>query len=114
MAIKSTEQKNSRYIQGGITDEFQNRLGWWERKVYITQSTDLDYEITQKFHLRPDLVAKQLYGTTALMWLVLQYSSINDINTEFVAGKIIKLPAPERVLTTFLNTSTGGLRGVRS
>lgn len=110
MANKSTDQRNSRYVQGGSTDIFKNRLGWWERNIYINRTSDIDYEITQKFHLRPDLVAKQLYGTTALMWLVLQYSNIVDINTEFVAGKIIKLPAPERVATTFLNSAVGSSR----
>ena len=28
---KSTERRSSRYVQGGLTDVYDQRLGWWER-----------------------------------------------------------------------------------
>jgi hypothetical protein len=42
------------------------------------------------------------------MWLVLQYNSIVDINTEFVAGESIILPTFERAQTQILTKSVGG------
>lgn len=108
MPVNSVEQKHSRYVQGGDTDRFENRLGWWERLTFPKHPTDFNFLITPKYNLRPDLVAKDVYGTANLMWLVLQYSNIVDINTEFISGKNMLLPTTERVLSSMLGRSTGG------
>jgi len=104
----SAEQSKSRYVQGGRVDRFQNRLGWWERFPLPRSSDDITFPITRQFDRRPDLVAFQVYGQVSLMWLVLQYNSIVDINTEFIAGKSIILPTFERTQTQILTKSVGG------
>lgn len=104
----SAESNNGRYVQGGLTDRFRNRLGWWERFPLERQTDDIRVTITKDTEGRPDLVAFRIYKKATLMWLVLQYNNIVDINTEFVAGKTIVLPTPRRVQVSILSNSTGG------
>lgn len=104
----STESTISRYTQGGLTDRYQTRLGWWERFVIEKQPDDIRFIISSEYEARPDLVAYQLYRRATLQWLVLQYNNIVDINTEFVSGKIILLPTPQRVQVSILANITGG------
>ena len=92
--------KHSRYTSGGITQQFANRLGWWERKVLNKQDDDIHFIITPQFEKRPDLIAYHYYGDTRLMWIVLQYNNIVDPEVELVTGKEILLPTEERVLYT--------------
>lgn len=97
MARKSTDDINSRYIQGGTTEVFPNRLGWWERRTFPSDVSDVEYTIPEKYNLRPDLLAYDIYGKSDYFFLVLQYNNILDVNEEFVTGKIIMLPDPQRV-----------------
>lgn len=107
-AKNSTDQRLSRYVQGGVTDRYNKRLGWWERSLFETSNDDITYVIPQSRDRRPDLVAKDAYGQVSLMWLVLQYNYIVDIETEFRAGKEIKLPTQQRVLSQFMTQAIGG------
>jgi hypothetical protein len=105
MARKSTEIPNSRYVQGGKTQQLANRLGWWERKIIPTDSTDERFIITAKYSKRPDLLAAHRYGKSSLGWVILQLNNIIDINTEFVEGQTILLPTPSRVFYGILKDS---------
>lgn len=112
MAVRnSTQNSKSRYTQGGDTETFQRRLGWWERDLENFQHADDDVFITiaNKYDRRPDVLAADYFGSAQLMWLVLQYNSIVDINEEFLAGKRIRLPNTSRALFSMLNKSTGGV-----
>lgn len=91
----------SRYVQGGTVEVFPDRLGWWERKVFIVTADDLFFTIDAVYNQRPDKLAYDLYGKATYIWLVLQYNNILDITTEFVQGKEIFLPTPQRVLFEF-------------
>ncbi len=106
----SADQSKSRYTQGGVVDRFQNRLGWWERFTLPRRSDDVTFIITRQYERRPELVAFSMYGQVSLMWLVLQYNQIVDINTEFVAGKTLVLPTFARVQTNILSQQVGGNR----
>lgn len=108
MNRNSTDAAKSRYVHGGLTDRYANRLGWWERKQLVGHSTDFNFTLKGKHSLRPDLVAAEVYGNSNLMWLVLQYNNIVDVNTEFVLGQTIVLPDPRRVYGGLLNSRTGG------
>ena len=99
---------NGRYVQGGLTDSYRNRLGWWERFPLEKQTDDLVVTITKDNEGRPDLVSFMIYKRANLMWLVLQYNNIVDINTEFVVGKRLVLPTPQRVQTSIMSQTTGG------
>jgi hypothetical protein len=104
----SSDNNNGRYVQGGLTDRFQNRLGWWERFPIKRQTDDIRFTLSKETEGRPDLVAHRVYKKATLMWLVLQYNNIVDINTEFVSGKTIVLPTPRRVQVSILSNTVGG------
>lgn len=104
--FKLYEDKNSllkrysRQRQGGETDIFKKRLGWWERRTDIPkdQVDDIRFTIESMHEFRPDIVAFVTYGRADLEWLVLQYNNIVDINEEFKAGTVINLPSVNRAL----------------
>lgn len=102
----SLKKSRSRMLNGGETEIKGNKLGWWERKHLPKEgATDIEVKIDEEYVGRPDLVAFDFLGTTRLMWLVLQYNDIVDINEEFALGKIIVVPSPTRANTLFSNTS---------
>jgi len=107
----SVQNRESRYTQGGETETYEKRLGWWERDIDTFQPdvSDIIVTIAPQYDRRPDKMAFDFYGRSGLMWLVLQYNSIVDINEEFIAGKKIRLPEPSRASLTLLNKRTGGV-----
>lgn len=106
----STDNKSSRYVQGGLTDLYEKRLGWWDRYTFTKDDTDMVVTLDSKYHQRPDLLAYDMYGSSNYEWLVLQYNNILDIITEFVVGKEIRLPTKSRADRDFLVSQTGGNR----
>jgi len=105
MAVKkSNNVSNGRYSYGGGTVDFGNRLGWWDRANLPSSESDMSITITSKYAKRPDLLAYDLYGQSTLLWLILQYNNIIDVNTEFVEGTKLILPTKTRVMTELLNT----------
>jgi hypothetical protein len=94
----SVKKKNSRYLQGGTTDVFKERLGWWEKRtdILVDQIDDIEFTITKRYEHRPYLVAKIFLGREDLEWLVLQYNEIVDVMEEFVAGRTIRIPSKNR------------------
>jgi len=104
----STDSRDSRYVQGGTTDRYSNRLGWWERRELPKSYDDLSFTISPELAGRPDQIAYRFYKKDKLAWLVLQYNNIVDIEEELAAGKTIILPSPQRVLMGILTQSTGG------
>ena len=103
----SLESKNSRYIQGGLTQPNTNRLGWWERDIILPAEDDITFVVTITFAQRPDAIASAFYDNPTLAWIVLQYNTIQDVETELVVGKTIKLPSKNRVLTSILSRPLG-------
>jgi len=109
MAINSSVQdKQSRYVQGGETNVYSNRLGWWERETIPTADDDIEVNIVARYDGRPDLMAFDLYGKAAYMWVILQFNGILDINTEFTKGTVLRVPSYQRTvfdITTKPNNS---------
>lgn len=101
---KSNKQSAGRFVQGGKVDDFGNRLGWWEPKVFATSPSDVQLILTSKYNRRPDLLAFDLYGKSGLMWFVLQYNSISDI-TKFETGLTIVLPTRARLFGEMLTNT---------
>ena len=101
-------QKNGRYVQGGITDVFHSRLGWWERAVFEQRTDDVITHVRPGESGRPWLISYRIYNQDSLGWLVLQHNNIVDINEELIPGKRIRLPAPSRVSLSILVNPTGG------
>lgn len=104
MAGRSDRQDQGRYIQGGSVESFPKRIGWWERNPLPFADSDVSYNIIPKYSKRPDLLAFDLYGSSRLMWLVLQFNTIIDINTEFITGRKLRLPLRSRVYSELLTT----------
>lgn len=103
MAAKSNNVALGRYGFGGGTVDFDNRLGWWERTNFAPSTTDSTITLANKYNRRPDLLSYDVYGQSTLMWIILQYNNIIDVNTEFVSGATIILPSKTRVFTEILN-----------
>lgn len=110
MVVKKTQfrqyqNKNSlrkrycRYAQGGNTDEFANRLGWWERfDLTDTQNDDIFIsKLPKTYEKRPDLLAFDMYNRSDYDWVILQYNNIVDIEEEFIAGVSLIVPSKLRV-----------------
>lgn len=95
---KSTDNKKSRYVQGGETEEFQKRLGIWDRKTIPYRDDDITHVVSNEEAGRPDLISYNVYGTPDLMWLVLQFNNILDPTLELDVDTELRLPTPERVL----------------
>ena len=104
----STDNTLTRYVQGGITDVYKNRLGWWDGYTITSSTDDITIVLESKYNQRPDILAFDMYGKASLMWLVLQYNSIVDINEEFVTGTQIVLPTRTRVFSSILTYQPGG------
>jgi len=104
----SVDDFNSRYVQGGLTDVFPNRLGWWERRTFASHPTDKEFVIPAEYHQRPDKLAYDIYGRTDYYFFLLQRNNIIDIFDEFVTGKTIFLPTPTRMSLEFMSKQPGG------
>lgn len=98
----SLDNKRSRYVQGGTTEEFKKRLGWWERRLIPRRDDDIIYTITSDDVGRPDLISYNVYGTAELLWLVLQYNNILDPTTELNIGTELILPSPTRAILSII------------
>jgi hypothetical protein len=106
----ATDVRDSRYVQGGDTDRYPMRLGWWERRLLERSDTDITVTVLASENNRPDLVSNRIYGKSTYVWLVLQYNNIVDVQTEFLTGTELVLPSPRRVALDIINRPVGGKR----
>ena len=104
---KSTNSQSGRYVQGGSTEQYENRIGWWERRNFAKSYDDVTVTVTPRTACRPDLIAYDIYQKANLQWFILQYNNIADINTELTAGTKLTLPTPARMQSTVMTQSTG-------
>jgi len=104
----STENRNSRIVQGGTTDIHNKRLGWWEKRTLNKQDDDIFITIREQENARPDMISNRLYGKPIYAWLVLQYNNIVDPEVELTTGKIIRMPTRSRLILDIITKSEGG------
>ena len=104
----AVENQHSRYVQGGDTDRFSNRLGWWERRDFPKQDDDIRIKVFSGEAGRPDLISFRAYGNARYAWLVLQYNTIVDPVTELTTGTELLLPNESRLLLDIITKTTGG------
>ncbi len=105
---KSTDSRNSRYVQGGTADIYSNRIGWWERRILERQDDDIRIIIKSTEGQRPDLISHRVYGKATYSWLVLQYNNIVDPVTEMIPGKELFLPTQVRLALDIITKPPGG------
>ncbi len=106
----SVEQQYGRYVQGGETDRYSNRLGWWERREIPKREDDHRLVVFSGEAGRPDLISFRAYGTARYAWLVLQYNTIVDPITELATGSEILVPDESPLLLDIMTKTTGGNR----
>lgn len=104
----STESRTSRYVQGGLTDIYGKRLGWWEKRKIEKQDDDFLFAILDGETARPDLISQRVYGKPVYAWLVLQYNNIVDPETELVVGNILRMPTQQRLILDIVTKPEGG------
>jgi len=104
----STESRNSRYVQGGLTDIYKTRLGWWERRILEKQDNDIVTTVLDREVARADLISFRIYGKATYAWLVLQYNNIVDPETELVKDKSLRLPSQQRLILDIITKPEGG------
>jgi hypothetical protein len=73
--------------------------------MFKTDHTDVVFNLTPKYHNRPDLLAFEVYGRPDLQWFVLQYNNILDVIEEFTSGTQITLPTKQRLFGQMLVAS---------
>lgn len=87
MAYKRTSHLRSTPIVNGYTDLFVP-------SVEPDFNNADEFEITQQYHQRPDLLAYDLYGESRFWWLFVVYNKnqiVNPIN-DFTRGLTIWVP----------------------
>lgn len=107
---KSTDNRNSRYVQGGTTELYSNRTGWWERRVFERQDDDIRFIVGNSEARRPDVISQAVYGKAIYAWLVLEYNNIIDVETELLSGAELFLPSKQRLILDIITKAPGGLR----
>lgn len=86
----------NRINYGTIYTDVDKKIIFWERKNIPIADDDVFYQIEAKYHLQPDLLAHDLYGTTKAEWIILLMNNIENPFVDFVAGKTIRLITPTR------------------
>jgi hypothetical protein len=66
------------------------------------ETDDVEFKITQTYQYRPDLLAFDLYGNSALWWVFYQRNpnALTAPPLDFVANKMIYLPKISTLQTT--------------
>lgn len=101
-------QKNGRYVRGGVTEVSPRFTEWWERAEVVYDTSDVVYVMEEKYVGRPDLLAYVFYGDTRLKWVIMQYNNIID-PAELVAGLMLIIPTTDKVTSTFGVKKVGGV-----
>lgn len=104
----SANNSRGRYSQGGTTDRYPTRLGWWDRRTLPKSDTDIIITIDARYQYRPWMVAYDYYGSESLEWVILQYNNILDTMEEFGQGVVITIPTSARLNLEILSKQSGG------
>lgn len=102
----------SRYVAGGSTETANGRIEWWERNIMATDVTDIEYAVEKFYEGRLDLISSVFYDEPRWWWVLAQYNNMTDPISETTEGRIIYIPAKDR-LQLMLMTVTGGSRSTK-
>jgi len=88
---KVTYKNTSPWFETVQNDEY---LEYFNIRPIPGHADDILYTIGPQYHLRPDLLAFDLYGTAKLWWVFAQrnFNTIEDPVFDFKAGVQIYLP----------------------
>lgn len=113
MTTNSLKTKNSRYVQGGLTEYGEIGLEVWDRYTFSRHPSDMEYIVEDKYKHRPDLIAFAFYEDWRLWWFICQFNNILDPHAELVTGLVLRIPTKERVELLFSHKA-GGVVSTRS
>ena len=105
----SVNYKSSRYVLGGISETSPGFLQWWEKNFLASDPTDVIYTLEKKFEGRPDLLAYEFYDDDTLWWVICQYNTVLDFNSEFVEGLVLTIPTLDRITVAMSASRLGGV-----
>lgn len=111
--MSSVDIRNSRYVNGGVTEVSPGRVEWWERRIFPQDVMDDVYTVEPVYVGRLDLIANAFYDEPRYWWIIAQYNNILDPIAEIVIGKELFIPKKARLQTDFLNGKTGGIATTR-
>lgn len=98
MAIDNSLYLNtSRYVQGGTSETANGRIEWWDRNVYPYDATDRTYVVETVYNGNPQAISTVFYGEPRYWWFICQYNNILDPVSEISAGRILLIPAKDRM-----------------
>jgi hypothetical protein len=106
-------RKNGRYVLGGTTEVSAGFLEWWERHEIEKDPSDIIYFLEAKYVGRHDLLATAWFGDPGLHWVIPQFNDIIDPDTEMVAGKLLLIPATEKLESFKTGIHVGGVPSTR-
>lgn len=110
--MKSTDNKTSRYVSGGTTENEELGIGWWERKDITQLELDKVVQVTGRHVNRIDLIAYDFLGDSKLWWVIAMYNIILDPHSEIYEGKYIRIPSTSAV-QLLLSGKPGGVNSQR-
>ena len=108
----SLYNKYSRYERGGLSEQANGFIEWWERTIFPKDATDITYAVENFYAQRLDLIASVFYNEPRWWWIIAQYNNILDPFTEITAGRVLLIPTKAR-LTLMLPTNQGGTGSTR-
>lgn len=90
----ATYSKSSAYYSTG---QFGSFLDILEYRSVPKQKDDVEYRIDSVYQYRPDMLAFDLYGNSALWWVFAARNPnvIKDPIFDFVSGTVIYIPKQE-------------------
>ena len=104
--------KYSRYVGGGITEQSNDMIEWWERSIFEQDDSDIIYTVENFYEGRLDLIASVFYNEPRYWWVIAQYNNILDPFKETTAGKVLTIPSKDR-LSLMLGRKMGGIPSVK-
>lgn len=106
--VNSLNNNYSRYVHGGQSENTEDFIEWWQKNIFPSSATDIDYTVEAVYEGRIDLISYAFYGDRRYWWVLAQYNAILDPVTEIVEGKFLKIRSPDRLKTEFLVGRRGG------
>jgi hypothetical protein len=89
-----------------VSVDGKETYGQWKPHSFLTQDLDSKYirafKVTSATEGRPDKIAKVLYGTSLLSWVLLAYNNVTEPFGWPKSGTIIQYPIDEVVLPQIL------------
>lgn len=95
------EKNTSRYNTTDVVDFY---LDLWDEPLLLPSVNDKLIKIEPKYHLRPDKMSYDLYGTPRLWWVfaMINPNKLIDPTDDFVSGLEILIPSRERIESEIL------------